>query len=183
MKRIKGFFLIAIMFIMVSFMFTGCYENAAKQSDVQISKIMEDNSREAVREIGVPAIVNFQELRWTKMIYELRDQTDLVNYAYLFSEYTGKLIYFGRCIGYGIPYSVQMSNPEKYTFVKVPGVTGSASCVLMPQAEPNGLFMPDGLSATWLMMINPETNEITAIYMEPQIVVSPFAIPTAIGNP
>ena len=29
----------------------------------------------------------------------------------------------------------------------------------MPQAEPNGLFSPVGLSATWLMMIDPETNE------------------------
>jgi len=28
----------------------------------------------------------------------------------------------------------------------------------IPQPDPNGLFMPDGLSATWLMMIDPETN-------------------------
>ena len=42
--------------------------------------------------------------------------------------------------------------------------------------EPNGLFMPEGLSATWLLMIDPKTNEPRPVYVEPQIIVSPFPL-------
>lgn len=46
----------------------------------------------------------------------------------------------------------------------------------MPQSEPNGLFMPDSLSATWLMMIDPDTGEPRPVYVEPLIIVSPFKL-------
>ena len=47
----------------------------------------------------------------------------------------------------------------------------------MPQAEPNGLFMPEGLSATWLMIINPDTGEMEVIYCEPTITVTQSKLP------
>lgn len=43
----------------------------------------------------------------------------------------------------------------------------------------NGLFMPQGLSATWLMMIDPQTNEPRPVYVEPEIIVSPFPLGTS----
>ena len=104
-----------------------------------------------------------------KQILELRDQENLLCYAYLKSEYTGRLIYIGKCIGYGLPYSVQYTNPERMDgFNSAP--------YMLPQADPNGLFMPTGLSATWLMMVDPETNEPRPVYVEPEIVVSPFLL-------
>ena len=36
--------------------------------------------------------------------------------------------------------------------------------------------MPEGLSATWLMMINPATGEAQPVYIESEIVVSPFPL-------
>ena len=36
--------------------------------------------------------------------------------------------------------------------------------------------MPDGLSATWLFMINPETNKPEPVYFEPTITVTPFPL-------
>ena len=55
-------------------------------------------------------------------------------------------------------------------------VRGYDTSIAMPQADPNGLFMPSGLSATWLMMIDQRTGEARPVYVEPQIIVSPFPL-------
>jgi len=36
--------------------------------------------------------------------------------------------------------------------------------------------MPEGLSATWLMMEDPSTKEIKPVYVEQEILVSPFKL-------
>jgi len=46
----------------------------------------------------------------------------------------------------------------------------------VPQADPNGLYMPQGLSATWLLMVDPKTKQARPVYVEPEIVVSPFKL-------
>ena len=126
---------------------------------------------EAERQIGMPSITNFQERRLAKMIFELRDQEDLTTYAYLVS-LEGKLVYLGRCIGYGLPYSVQYTNPMATSWSSRKGRA------TLPQADPNGLFMPSGLSATWLMLVDEKTGDARPVYVEPPIVVSPFRIPS-----
>lgn len=128
--------------------------------------------KEANAEVGMPAIINFQEKKIAKMIFELRDKEDLVCYAYIVNHMTGKLVFIGKCMGYGLPYSTQYTNPIKTVDTRY----SSGFCEQLPQADPNGLFMPDGLSATWLMMIDPETNEPRPVYLEPEIVVSPFKL-------
>jgi hypothetical protein len=45
--------------------------------------------KEANAQIGMPAIKNFQERKLAKMIFELRDQENLVTYAYIKSDYQG----------------------------------------------------------------------------------------------
>lgn len=121
---------------------------------------------EAHKQIGMPSIMNFQERKLAKMIFELRDQANLVTYAYIVAKNTGKLVFIGKCIGFGLPYSVQYTNPQKYE-------TNGAT---LPQADPNGLYMPSGLSATWLMMIDPKTQKPRPVYVEPEILVSPFKL-------
>lgn len=125
---------------------------------------------EADRQIGMPNIVNFQQRKLMKMIYELCDKEDLVCYAYIKSDYQGKLVFIGKCIGFGIPFSAQYTNPERLAF---PRWRDSS---ILPQADPNGLFMPTSSSATWLMMLDPETKEPRPVYTEPEIVVSPFPL-------
>jgi len=156
--------LIAIMCIA-----TGCIpeDSADAKQAAQTEKAMQ----EANAQIGMPAIVNFQERKLAKMIFELRDQEDLTTYAYIVNKMTGRLIYVGRCVGYGLPYSVQFTNPERIAWTSSQG--GAAT---LPQPDPNGLFMPSGLSATWLMMIDPKTKSPRPVYFEPEIVVSPFPL-------
>jgi hypothetical protein len=129
---------------------------------------------EANRQVGMPAIVNYQEKKFVKWIYELCDQEDLVCHAYLFNSIDGKVgQYLGQCIGYGIPYSTQFSNPEK----RIKASTSTSGWNYnIPQPEPNGLFKPEGLSATWLIMIDPETKQPRPVYVEPEIIVSPFKL-------
>ena len=148
---------------------TGCPEGG-DEADVRQRKATEVSLAEADRQIGMPAIKNFQERKLAKLIFELRDQEDLVTYAYLTS-LDGKLVFLGKCIGYGLPYSVQYTNPQKIADSNV-----NYGYAILPQADPNGLFMPDGLSATWLMMIDPKTNKPRPVYVEPTIIVSPFPL-------
>lgn len=174
----KVMFLLSIIIILI---FSSCKK--VETSDAVLNKKTETLMAEANKQIGLPAIVNFQEKKLMKQIYELRDQEDLICYAYLFNKMTGEIgQYLGKCIGYGLPYSTQFSNPIKYSGVttdKVADFSGRDwvySYELMPQAEPNGLFMPEGLSATWLLLIDPETNKPRPVYIEPEIIVSPFKL-------
>ena len=50
---------------------------------------------EADRQTGMPGIVNYQERKLAKMIFELRDQEDLTTYAYVVSHVTGDLRFLG----------------------------------------------------------------------------------------
>ena len=125
--------------------------------------------QEGQKETGMPAIHNFQEKKLLKQIYELRDNEKIVNYAYLYNEMQGKLVFLGKCIGYGIPYSTQYSNPEKVV------QEYSQSFGALPQAEPNGLFMPSSSDGTWLMLIDKEGSP-HPVYIEPKVIVSPFPL-------
>lgn len=168
-----GFFL-TLLLILMSMVIFSCIDNSTNIADKEQMAQTDTMMLEAHRQTGMPNIVNYQQKKLMKMIYELCDKEDLICYAYLFSEYTGKLIYMGKCIGFGIPFSAQYSNPERY--MDDPHGTYDAGSLVMPQPEPNGLFMPTSSSATWLIMIDPETNEPRPVYFEPTIVVSPFKL-------
>lgn len=147
----------------------GCDVIKEPSSDQKMKIQTEQAMKEMNAQVGMPAIINYQERKLAKMIFELRDQENLITYAYIVNHMTGEFVFIGKCIGFGLPYSVQYTNPMKK--VKV-----YQRAIAMPQADPNGLFMPEGLSATWLMMIDPKTNDARPVYVEPQIIVSPFPL-------
>jgi len=169
MKKIIMFVISIVIMIVI----IGCNDVQPKSDEI-IQKQQEAAMREAVAQTGLPAIRNFKEKKMLKMLYELRDQEDLICHAYLFNVMTGEVgQYLGKCIGYGLPASTQYSNPQK--IIRKKDLNGSAF-IPTPQAEPNGLFMPNELSATWLMMIDPKTNKPRPVYIEPLIIVSPFKL-------
>lgn len=169
----KKFIITAIILMSI----TTAYASASRprvQDAEEIQKRQTKQSMlEANRQIGMPAIKNYQERKLAKLIFELRDQEKMICYAYLQSDYSGKLIFIGKCIGYGLPYSVQYTNPQQ---IKEGEYSQSHWGTSIPQADPNGLYMPTGLSATWLMMIDPKTKKPRPVYIEPEIVVSPFPL-------
>lgn len=112
--------------------------------------------------VGMPAITNFFEMQQLKNLYELRDDPNLICYWYTKNNMTGKWVYEGKCIGYGIPYGASITSPERY----------AASGGSLPLAEPNGLYN-NGVttSATWILSVD-GSGEIKPIYTEQEICVS-----------
>jgi len=120
---------------------------------------------EANRQVGMPNITRFQERKFAKMILEMRDKA-ITTYTY-FIDMNGKKHFICESVGYGLPYSVQFTNPMKKEY----GANGGS--IALPQADPNGLYMPDGLSATWVLCSDGDGGT-KPVYVEPQIMVSPF---------
>lgn len=144
----------------------GCGQETADDRD---RKVQEKIQSEGTAVVGMPAIKNFREKRLLKEILELRDQEGLTTYTYVFSEQTGRLIFVGESIGYGIPASMQFTNPQK-----IDGYGGHI--VTLPQADPNGLFSPASAEGTWVMMLDKKSGKTLPVYFEPRIVVSPFKL-------
>jgi hypothetical protein len=141
------------------------------QQAVQQEQLLKDQNNQ----VGLPNIKEWSEKKMAKEIFELRDNSKLITYAY-FQNMNGKFIYLGQCIGFGLPYSVQYTNPEKVDTVDG-GEYGARNPYTLPQADPNGLFMPEGLSATWLQYVNPDTGKREVIYCEPNVVVTQSKLP------
>lgn len=160
MKKIIGLLMVICLWLVLA----GC--EVQQSSDEKQRQQQERILQEGTAQTGMPAIKNFRERKMLKEIIELRDQEGLTTYTYLFSEQTGKLIFFGETIGYGIPYATQYTNPEKYVYQ---GTT-------LPQADPNGLFSPASAEGTWILLKDPNGNSVKPVYVEPRIIVSPFKL-------
>ena len=85
---------------------------------------------------------------------------------------TGKLVFVGESIGYGIPAATQYTNPQKHVY-------GSTGNYTLPQADPNGLFSPASAEGTWVLMKDPNGDKVVPVYIEPRIIVSPFKLNVA----
>ncbi len=158
-------------------MLLGCDENEKTSDQVQ-QKQQEKILAEGTAAVGMPAMKNFREKKILKDIYDLRDQTGLVTYTYLFNELNGKLIFFCNSIGYPIPYATQFSNPEKLE-------ESSCNCgkYTLPQAEPNGLFTPASAEGTWVMCLSPDGKETRPVYVEPRLIASQYKLHTDADTP
>lgn len=141
---------------------TGCEEGSEYEINNQQEKLLMESNKQ----LGMPAVTNFFEKELAKQIIELRDQPDLTTYAYM-QAMDGKFIFLGRCIGFGLPYTTQYTNPETYY----------SNGATLPQADPNGLYNSETTNATWLILINEETNEQEIIYSEPSIIVTQSKLP------
>lgn len=146
--------------------FIGCDKQAPTGDDIMNAQ-QRQMDRQAALAVGPPAIVNFQEKRTLKQIYELRD-TQLSTVTYIVDRY-GKTHKICDSVGYGIPYATQYTNPSKIDYYGQVVMT-------LPQADPNGLFSPAAAEGTWVLCLNPKNKKVVPIYIEPRIIVSPFAL-------
>ena len=168
-KMKKMIYVFGIVSSMILLMSNSSCETQPNSNEILAVK-QEQMMQEANTQTGMPAIKNFQERKLMKMILELRDQENLICYAYIVSELTGKPVFLGKCIGYGLPYATQFTNPMKVERLYQGGYE------ILPQADPNGLFMPASAEGTWIMLIDPNTNEPHPVYCEPRVLISPFKL-------
>jgi hypothetical protein len=165
--------ILAALLFACSLSLVGC-DDTPPNADQVMNQKQEQLSAEANRQTGLPAIKNFNRKKTLKAILEAIDNDKLVNYAYMEAEYSGKLIYLGRCQGYAIPGGTQYTNPQKPEVYRYTGA--EYSVVTLPQADPDGLFSPASAEGSWLMLIDPADNTPKATYFEPRVVVSPFPL-------
>jgi len=131
----------------------------------------EESNRQAVQSVGMPNIVNFQEKRILKDIYELRD-TQIRTYTYT-QDMNGHLHKLCDSVGYGIPAATQYTNPQRVAGNMETPSTGN---VTIPQADPNGLYSPAAAEGTWVLCSQPSKDKTVPVYIEPRVIVSPFPL-------
>lgn len=150
----------------------------SSSSDIQRDR-QEKMAAEGVAQVGMPAIKNFRELKFAKDIQEMRDQTGLVTYTYLWSDFQGKLAFFCNSIGYGLPYATQFTAPETMQTYKLQRTGGGEryyGATRLPQAEPNGLHTPASAEGTWVQCKDPNGKDVRPVYIEPRVIVSQFKL-------
>lgn len=160
----KKLLAVGVSSILMTSMLTGC-------SDIQSTSSAEKAYTSEIKQqifdmYGMPNISNGYEYAQLKEIYELRDDPNLICYWYTKNDMTGKFVYQGKCVGYGIPYSASLTAPE------VPDYASYNDNAVLMQAEPNGIYT-NGVtsSATWILTVDEEGN-IKPIYVESEITVT-----------
>lgn len=97
--------------------------------------------------------------------YSARNRT-IATYSYMFTM-DGKVVEICPSIGYPIPYSTQLTAPEKLAF--------SSSGAVIPQSEPNGLYPPGDAAATLVQCVNPD-GSVSPTYIEWYVLAFPYRI-------
>lgn len=141
-------------------------------SDQKMNLAQEQLSGEAAMQVGMPAITNFQEKRMAKSILEARDRT-IATTTYIIAENSGQMFKLCDSVGYGLPYATQYTSPMWPAYSSE---THEAGNITIPQADPNGLFSPAQADATWIFCLDPDTKKDKPVYVEPKVIVSPFAL-------
>lgn len=154
----------------IALLFVSC-EPAQPTSDQKASRQQEQIAKELAAQTGMPSVKNATMKKQLKMIIEECDRQNLICYAYIVPEMTGKPVLLGKCMGYGIPYATQYTNPEK-----IASSLSQGGYAILPQADPDGLFKPASADGTWLLMIDPATNEPHPVFCEPKVLVTPFKL-------
>ena len=178
MKSLSKYFLGFITALVALGLLTGC--DFTPSSDQVQQETQERMLQEGAAQTGMPNIKNFRERKILKDVLELRDQTGLATYTYVENQVAvpvkggtvkgGKFTYLGESVGYPIPYSTQYTNPEKT-------VWNSRHPVVLPQADPNGLFSPASSEGTWVLLLTPGTKVTAPVYIESRIMATTFQLP------
>ncbi|KKT69863.1 MAG: Gp45 protein [Candidatus Uhrbacteria bacterium GW2011_GWE2_45_35] len=164
-------------FLAITFVFVLAVGCPPQTSNDEIREQQEVSLLDGIQSVGLPAIKNWRERRLMKDLYELRDQTGLVTYTYLKSEYDNNLCYYGESVGYGLPYATQYSASETMLRWRVDmgsGRTDNYGTERLPQAEPNGLFPPASADGTWVMLKDPNGSDVKPVFIEHRVIVEPF---------
>lgn len=167
MKKFLAVLMLVSVCSLCAFDDSGC--DGPPPSDQKQAAAQEQMSEQSNQQVGMPGISNFTEKKLVRKLYELRDQ-QIPTYAYVM-DLNGRLFHVCDSIGYGLPYGVQFTNPDKIV------QDNSQSYGTLPQSEPNGLFMPPTAEGTWVICADHQhPNEIKPVYIEPRVVVSPFPL-------
>lgn len=166
-KKITGLLILASLSTLT---LTGCGDIPATSDQKQKAQTQE-LMNQADSKLGMPNIKNFYEKAMMKTIIENCDDANLITYAYIKNDMTGKFTYLGQAMGYGLPYGTEYTNPQY-----IANSYSQGGFAILPQPDPNGLFKPADVNATWLMLIDPVSKKAKPIYVESDLTVSAFKL-------
>ena len=151
----------------------GCHSkniNNKKKLDLHEEKRQGELFKKAHQISPLPTVHNFQERQLLKKVYELRDSHDIITYVYYVNQKDNKLNFVGKSIGFNIPIGTLYSSN-----LKVEDYT-SKNYLILPQAEPNGLYVPqNGPPGNWLMILD-EKGVPRPFYTGAPVIVSSFPL-------
>lgn len=148
---------------------SGC--TSQESTDDKQEQQTEQVQKQASSKLGMPNIKNFYEKSMMKTIMENCDNNNLITYAYVKNDMTGKFTYLGEALGFGLPYGTQYTNPDY-----IAKESGNGEYAILPQIDPNGLYKAENVDATWIMLIDPNTKQAKPVYVESQVTISPFKL-------
>jgi len=158
-----------MLFCLASILMSASCDDKPSSDQIMNAK-QEQLAKELNAQTGMPTVTNGTMKKQLKMIIEECDKEKLICYAYIIPEMTGKPVFLGKCMGYGIPYATQYTNPQKIARESQYGIA------VLPQADPDGLFKPGSADGTWLLLIDPATGEPHPVFCEPKVLVTPFKL-------
>jgi hypothetical protein len=96
-------------------------------------------------------------------LYVARNQR-LSTFTYVLNHMTGAVIMSCPSLGFPIPATTQLTNPQTTA-------TGYQSITTLAQAEPNGLYAPPSTHGTWVMCLEPN-GSIEPRYVENDVITT-----------
>lgn len=112
------------------------------------------------------------------MIGILKAQTTPTNTWSVEVAYTGVPIFMCPSIGYPIPATDELTNPQQVVNVNTNSSTWISGVV--SQADPNGVY-GGNTNGTYIMCVGPD-GKVTPVYSEPDVNVFPFPVAIVDGK-
>lgn len=138
-----------------------CGRDAPITADQLASAQQEQIAKRAQDEVGIYQPTNFVRKRLANRIGQMLDSPNLATISYA-QGLDGKLRCIGHTIGFPLPGATQTTSPQKWekpVYFDSDGnqhawASGYEHGVQVPQAEPDQLFSPSQMDATWILLVN-----------------------------
>lgn len=161
-------FKVFVLAVAAYFMLTAQSCDNQPTSVQQEAKRQEAVQAESNQVVGTPNITHFTEKRIFKEIYEKRDEPNLATYTYLIGM-NNQHTPLCRSIGYGIPESMQYTNPSLIGYA-----SSQVGVAVLPQADPNALYSSPTAMGTWVLCLFKD-KQVLPVRSEPSVITLPQA--------
>lgn len=156
------------LFVVMAVILSACADQAGYQARLEESRQQGEGVLTLVENQPVPDLGGWSfEREIVRQTYLARNKT-ISTYTYLMT-LDGAIIEICASIGYPIPYSTQITNPE----------VSNGSYGPLPQAEPNGLYPPTNAEATLVQCVNSD-GTVSPGYFEPRVFALPYRIASTV---
>ena len=148
---------------------SSCSDQPTNATAAQLEQRQQNSQMEQfLRNQPVPSFDWSLERHMLIELYAAR-QRATSTFSVVQSEFTGKIMWSCPSIGFPLPYSTQLTNPQQVV-CREGNHGGEFAGAVIGQQEPNGLFPPSSSDGTWVPCVD-EHGKITPVYEERKVTV------------